>query len=116
MSKSTYLAYANASPIDDKDSLRLVEAPIEAFPAHALVSDVFHITMREDDAASVFMIGRANRKHTIGYLNIPVGRNLRERLERQIVGSLAMGVSGLLEWALAEIERKQVSLEIQARP
>jgi hypothetical protein len=116
MKESASLAYADISPVEDNNSLNLVETSPETLPVGTFESDVFHITTREDVKPRVLVIGRPSRKHTTGYLNIPIGRSVRDRLQEQIVGSLAMGVSGLLEWALEELERKRISLEIQAKP
>ena len=116
MEKSDSLAYAGISSVEDNPSLRVIQHELESLPASALESDVFDVAIRPDHAGRVIVMGRPSRKHTTGFLNIPIGRNARERLDRQIVGSLAMGVSGLLEWALKELERKHIALEIQARP
>lgn len=116
MSNTASLGYREILPIEDHTSLKIVPNETGISPVDVFESDVFKITTRGNDTGRVIMIGRSNRKNTTGYLNIPIGAQMRERLRQQIVGSLAMGVSGLLEWALAELERKQIALEMQAKP
>ena len=116
MKESASLAYAEISPVEGDRCFKLIEVTGETLPVSLFESDVFHIATREDNAPRVIVIGRPNRKHTTGYLNIPIGKNVRERLDKHIVGSLAMGVSGLLEWALEELDRKHISVEIRALP
>jgi hypothetical protein len=78
-----------------------------------LTRTMFAIDTREGGAEVVIM-GRATRRRAVGMLNVPISGALRARLQEQVIGSIAMGSSALLEWALAELERQRVS--IQAEP
>lgn len=115
MNESRSLAYLETPPVQNNGPRQLLDGGVERLSISPLESEVFKIMTRQGDTGRVIIIGRASRKHTVGYLNIPIGSNVRQRLNRQIVGSLAMGISGLLEWALAELERKHISLEIQPK-
>ncbi|MGF1615769.1 MAG: hypothetical protein ACFCVA_18185 [Gammaproteobacteria bacterium] len=75
---------------------------------------MFSIQTRHDNAGRVIVIGRPTRKRAQAFLNIPISDNTRRRLDEQLVGSLAMGASALLEWALQELQQKEISIE--ARP
>lgn len=75
---------------------------------------MFSIEMRQDAAGRVIVIGRPTRKRAEAFLNIPISDDTRRRLDEQVVGSLAMGTSALLEWALKELQRRGISIE--ARP
>lgn len=116
MKDSVSLAYAEDSTVGAGGVLTLVETAKEQLASSTFESEVFHIQTRKDDVPRVLVIGRASRKHTTRYVSIPIGESVRERLEKQIVGSLAMGLSGLLEWALRELELKRISLEVKIRP
>lgn len=74
---------------------------------------MFTIDTREGSAEVVIM-GRPTRKRAVTMLNIPISEALRARLQEQIIGSVAMGSSALLEWALEELERQRVSIQAQA--
>lgn len=76
---------------------------------------MFAITTREDPAGRVIVIGKASRKRATTFLNIPISGELRDALDAQIVGSLAMGAGALLEWALSELKRQHLSLEARPR-
>jgi hypothetical protein len=79
------------------------------------VSDgVFLLETSDNGAGQVLIIGKANRKKANALINVPVSENLRHKLSEQVVGSLAMGTSALLEWALDELKRRKITL--QARP
>jgi propanediol dehydratase small subunit len=69
-------------------------------------------TVPKKDDAAVYIVGRPSRAHATRFLNIPVSQALKERLGTQVVGSIAMGSSALLEWALQELERQGISLEV----
>lgn len=75
---------------------------------------MFSITTRADPTGRVVVIGRASRKRADTFLNIPLCQATRERIEEQLVGSLAMGTGALIEWALEELKRQGITLE--ARP
>jgi hypothetical protein len=76
---------------------------------------MFAIEITEDATGRVIVIGRSSRKRVATAINIPISGELRERLESQIVGSLSMGTSALLEWALTELQRQGISIHIMAR-
>ncbi|MGF1613457.1 MAG: hypothetical protein ACFCVA_05965 [Gammaproteobacteria bacterium] len=68
----------------------------------------------EDIRGTVRIVGRPSRKNAGAFVNIPVSQEMRNQLGKRIVGSLAMGTSALLQWALQELERQGVSIEAQA--
>jgi hypothetical protein len=76
---------------------------------------MFVINTRQDPAGRVIVIGKASRRRATTFLNIPISKELRDALDDQIIGSLAMGAGALLEWALAELKRQQLSLEARPR-
>lgn len=76
---------------------------------------MFSIEARQDPAGRVIVIGKPTRRHAATFINIPISAELRERLDKHVVGSLAMGTGALLEWALDELKRQRISLEAQAR-
>lgn len=76
---------------------------------------MFLINTREDSAGRVIVIGKASRRRATTFLNIPISKELRDALDTQIVGSLAMGAGALLEWALRELKRQKLSLEARPR-
>ncbi len=78
------------------------------------VSTMFTIDTRSGSAEVVIM-GKPTRKRAVTMLNIPISEALRRRLQERIIGSMAMGSSALLEWALEELERQRVSIEAQAK-
>jgi hypothetical protein len=75
----------------------------------------FSIETHSDPLGRVIVIGKPTRKHAATFLNIPISAAARERLDQQVVGSLAMGTGALLEWALDELERQGISLEARPR-
>ncbi|MFZ0256390.1 MAG: hypothetical protein WAN46_12230 [Gammaproteobacteria bacterium] len=81
----------------------------------SLQTGMFVINMREDPAGRIIVIGKASRRRATTFLNIPISKELRDALDNQIVGSLAMGAGALLEWALTELKRQQLSLEARPR-
>lgn len=76
---------------------------------------MFFITTREDAAGRVVVMGKPTRKRANAFLNIPLSQATKDRLQKQLVGSLAMGTSALIEWALDELIRQGVSLEARPR-
>lgn len=78
-------------------------------------STMFTIDTREGNAEVVIM-GKPTRKRAVTMLNIPISGALRARLQERVVGSVAMGSSALLEWALEELERQCVSIQAQPNP
>ena len=76
---------------------------------------MFTITTREDPSGRVMVLGKASRKHANTFLNIPVCQATKARLDKQLVGSLSMGTSALLQWALEELERQGVSIEARLK-
>nr|MBS0021102.1 hypothetical protein [Gammaproteobacteria bacterium] len=84
-------------------------------PPVSLQTGMFVINLREDPAGRVIVIGKASRRRATTFLNIPISKELRDALDNQIVGSLAMGAGALLEWALTELKRQQLSLEARPR-
>nr|MBS0019124.1 hypothetical protein [Gammaproteobacteria bacterium] len=84
-------------------------------PKQNLVTHMFTINMAPEDAhGTVRIVGRPSRKGAGAFVNIPISQDLRNQLGKRIVGSLAMGTSALLQWALQELERQGVSIEAQA--
>lgn len=76
---------------------------------------MFSISMAPEDAKGIVrIVGRPSRKGAGAFVNIPISEELRIQLGKRIVGSLAMGTSALLQWALQELERQGVSIEAQA--
>ena len=75
-------------------------------------STMFTIDTREGSAEVVIM-GKPTRKRAVTMLNIPISAALRARLQERVIGSVAMGSSALLEWALEELERQRVSIQAQ---
>lgn len=82
------------------------------------VRHMFTISVAADDAqgteGTVRIVGRPSRKCAGAFVCIPISQELRSQLGKRIVGSLAMGTSALLQWALQELERQGVSIEAQA--
>lgn len=72
---------------------------------------MFKIEPRQQSTGQVVIVGKASRKHAMTFVNTPISEQLRKRLDKQIVGSLAMGTGALLEWALDELERQGIRLE-----
>jgi len=72
---------------------------------------MFRLQPREGGGGRVVIAGRASRKHATTFVNTPISKRLRKRLDEQIVGSVAMGTSALLEWALDELKRQDVTVE-----
>lgn len=95
-----------------------LSTPVESEPENphspSPTETMFSIEARQDTAGRVVVIGRPTRKRAGAFLNIPISQELRKRLDKQVVGSLAMGTSALLEWALQELQRRGISIE--ARP
>jgi hypothetical protein len=81
----------------------------------SMQTGMFVINTREDSAGRVIVIGKASRRRATTFLNIPISKELRDALDNQIVGSLAMGAGALLEWALVELKRQRLSLEARPR-
>ncbi|MGF1615228.1 MAG: hypothetical protein ACFCVA_15340 [Gammaproteobacteria bacterium] len=81
----------------------------------SMQTGMFLINTREDPAGRVIVIGKASRRRATTFLNIPISKELRDALDTQIVGSLAMGAGALLEWALVELKRQRLSLEARPR-
>ena len=78
-------------------------------------ASMFSITTRDDSAGRVMVMGKATRKWADVFINIPLCRATRDRLEEKLVGSLAMGTSALIEWALEELTRQGITLEAGAK-
>ncbi|MFZ0257211.1 MAG: hypothetical protein WAN46_16530 [Gammaproteobacteria bacterium] len=76
---------------------------------------MFVIETRPGAACQVVVVGKATRKRAKTFINIPISASLRERLDTQLVGSLAMGTGALLEWALEELKRQGISIEARVR-
>lgn len=72
---------------------------------------MFSIEIRENSAGHIIVVGKATRKRATTFVNIPVSKELRRRLDSKIVGSLAMGAGAILEWALDELDRQGISIE-----
>lgn len=84
-------------------------------PQAGTAESMFSIETRHDSAGRVIVIGRPTRKRAEAFLNIPISDDTRKRLDEQVVGSLAMGTSALLEWALQELQRRRISIEARPR-
>jgi hypothetical protein len=80
-------------------------------PKAAASADMFSITTREDPAGHVVIMGKATRTRATTFLNIPLCQATKSRLEKRLVGSLAMGTGALLEWALAELTRQGITVK-----
>ena len=76
---------------------------------------MFSISTRADSAGRIMVMGKATRKRADVFVNIPLSRATRDRLDESLVGSVAMGTSALIEWALEELARQGISLEAGAR-
>ncbi|MGF1614970.1 MAG: hypothetical protein ACFCVA_13985 [Gammaproteobacteria bacterium] len=76
---------------------------------------MFSITTRRDSAGRVMVVGKPTRRRADVLVNIPLCRATRERLNEKLVGSLAMGTSALIEWALEELTRQGITLEAGAQ-
>lgn len=76
---------------------------------------MFLIETRPGSAGQIVVVGKATRKRAKTFVNIPVTKSLRRRLDTKIVGSLAMGTSALLEWAIEELDRQGISIEARVR-
>jgi hypothetical protein len=61
------------------------------------------------------MIGKPSRKRASTFINIPISQETRRRLDEQFVGSLSMSTSALIEWALEELRRQGVALEVRSQ-
>lgn len=80
-----------------------------------LTTSMFTISVAPDEAEGVVrIVGRPSRKCADSFVSIPISQELRNQLGKRIVGSLAMGTSALLQWALQELQRQGVSIEAQA--
>lgn len=76
---------------------------------------MFSIEVRQTEVGRILVVGRATRKRAATFLNIPIDQELHDRLQSQCIGSLAMCTAALLQWALEELERQGVSLEVLPR-
>jgi hypothetical protein len=76
---------------------------------------MFSITTRQDSAGRVMVVGKPTRRRVEACVNIPLCRATRDRLNEKLVGSLAMGTSALIEWALEELTRQGITLEAGAQ-
>ena len=101
------------SPEADDTATRLTEQSTQD-PQVVAKESMFSIETRHDNAGRIIVVGRPTRKRAQAFLNIPISDETRRRLDTQVVGSLAMGTSALLEWALQELQRRGISIE--ARP
>ncbi|MFZ0255693.1 MAG: hypothetical protein WAN46_08615 [Gammaproteobacteria bacterium] len=89
---------------------RLLEQHAEGLQA-SVDESMFSIDTRPDPTGRVIIIGRPTRKRAEAFLNIPISDHTRKRLDEQVIGSLAMGTSALLEWALQELQRRGITVE-----
>ena len=76
---------------------------------------MFSMEARQDASGEVIVMGQATRKRAATLINIPISAELRERLDKQLVGSVAMTTGALLQWALDELKRQGISLEARPR-
>lgn len=79
----------------------------------SLANGMFSIGVRSDLDGRVVIMGKPSRKHANAFLNIPISQQTRHRLDEQLVGSLSMATSALIEWALNELKRQAVTLEVR---
>jgi hypothetical protein len=84
-------------------------------PKHKDAGEMFSIEVRQEHGGCVLVVGRATRKRATTFVNIPIDQKLHDRLQSQCIGSLAMCTSALLQWALDELERQGISLEVLPR-
>lgn len=75
---------------------------------------MFSISSRKDLEGRIIVMGKATRKRVDTSLNVPLCQATRDRLEERLVGSLAMGTSALIEWAIDELTRRRITLEVRA--
>ena len=125
MESARYLRQAeemNQEPVTESSSLGAApvtnvygERPYAPSPSlqSPLPIGMFSIDVRSDSDGRVVIIGRATRKRANAFLNIPICQETRRRLDEQLVGSLSMATSALIEWALDELKRQAVSLEVR---
>lgn len=125
MESARYLRLAeemNQEPVTESSSLGAApvtnvcgERPHAASPSlqSPLPIGMFSIDVRSDSEGRVVIVGRATRKRANAFLNIPICQETRRRLDEQLVGSLSMATSALIEWALDELKRQSVSLEVR---
>ena len=104
--------------LDPQASVSLFDAPSFASvteTARRVLSPtgMFSISVRNDPAGRVVIMGKSTRKRAKTLLNVPICQATRRRLDEQFVGSLLMATSALIEWALDELRRQGVTLEVQ---
>lgn len=104
---SSFAAQSSA-PTTQKEQGRL-SSLTEAQPSGGM----FSIAIRRDPAGHVMLMGKPTRKRANALLNIPICQATRRRLDEQFMGSLSMGASALLEWALDELKRQGIALEVR---
>ena len=75
---------------------------------------MFEINTRQDDEGQIIVVGKSSRKRATTLINIPISQALKSRLDERVVGPLSMATAALLQWALDELERNEISIE--ARP
>ena len=86
--------------------LNVAPPPIEA-------PTMFSKESRQHRQGRVIIVGRPSRKAARVCLNTPITTELHRRLRDRIEGSISMGSAALLEWALDELETRNIA--IQAR-
>lgn len=74
---------------------------------------MFTITTRTDPTGHVMVAGKASRKQAC-FVNVPLCQATKARLEARVIGSLSMGTSALIEWALDELARQGIAIEARA--
>lgn len=79
------------------------------------LTGMFSIEVRRDPEGRVVIMGKPTRKHVSAFLNIPICQQTRRRLDEQLVGSLSMATGALIEWALDELKRQAVAIEVRPR-
>lgn len=90
------------------------DSPLSVMPHRSDRSAMFFKETRQHAAGGVIILGKPSRKIAKALLNTPISADLHRRLKERIAGSLSMGSAVLLEWALDELETR--NLAIEARP
>ncbi len=88
---------------------------VKSEPVLQAAARMFAINTRPDPGGHVMMIGRPSRKRASTFINIPICQETRAELEERFVGSVSMSTSALIEWALAELKRQGVALEVRSQ-
>lgn len=81
-------------------------------PVEQSAPRMFTIRTRPDPNGHVVMVGKPSRKRASTFINIPMCEETRRQLNERFIGSISMSTSALIEWALEELKRQGVALEV----